>query len=46
MPGLISSKLLWPTSLMNIRRRRGVNANVNGLRRPIAQMLRLSPSPG
>ena len=34
MPSLISSQVLWPTSLMNIRPVPGWKANVNGLRRP------------
>jgi hypothetical protein len=43
MPSLISSHALCPTSLMKIRPVPGCTANVNGLRRPSAQMARLAP---
>ena len=43
MPSLISSQVFWPTSLMNIRPVPGWNANVNGLRRPSAQIARFAP---
>ena len=43
MPSLISSQAFWPTSLMNMRPVPGWKANVNGLRRPSAQIARLAP---
>ena len=43
MPSLISSHVFWPTSLMNNAAGAGLNANVNGLRRPSAQIARFLP---
>jgi hypothetical protein len=40
---LISSHVAWPTSLMNIDDPEGLNANVNGLRSPSAQIARFLP---